>query len=133
MVSVTPRPYLTPGKDPLPIVQETGWSPRPVWKCGKSRPKGIRSPDRPARSESLYRLSYRAHNGKIIKVNIHSHLHNMKAYGGMEVYHHSLLIAKQEEEEWTASHKGGGCNAGNPSSGNLKDLEPALFCVRSKG
>jgi hypothetical protein len=28
-------------------------------KCGKSRPPtGIRSPDRPARSESLYRLSY---------------------------------------------------------------------------
>ena len=26
--------------------------------CGKSRPSGIRSPDRPARSESLYRLSY---------------------------------------------------------------------------
>ena len=27
--------------------------------CGKSRPPtGIRSPDRPARSESLYRLSY---------------------------------------------------------------------------
>ena len=28
--------------------------------CGKSRPPtGIRSPDRPARSESLYRLRYR--------------------------------------------------------------------------
>ena len=28
-------------------------------ECGKSRhPTGIRSPDRPARSESLYRLSY---------------------------------------------------------------------------
>ena len=29
--------------------------------CGKSRPTGIRSPDRPARRLSLYRLSYRAH------------------------------------------------------------------------
>jgi hypothetical protein len=27
-----------------------------------SRLAGIRSPDRPARSQSLYRLSYRAHN-----------------------------------------------------------------------
>ena len=27
-------------------------------RCGKSRPTGIRSPDRPARSESLQRLSY---------------------------------------------------------------------------
>jgi hypothetical protein len=32
----------------------------------------------------------------------------MKAYGGMEVYNNSLLLAKQEEEGWTASHKGGG-------------------------
>ena len=31
----------------------------------------------------------------------------MKAYGGMEVYHQSL-IAKQGEEDWTASHTGGG-------------------------
>jgi hypothetical protein len=30
-------------------------------RCGKSRPTGIRSPDRPARSQSLYRLSYPAH------------------------------------------------------------------------
>ena len=29
-------------------------------RCGKSRPTGIRSPDLPARSESLYRLSYPA-------------------------------------------------------------------------
>ena len=28
--------------------------------CGKSRPTGIRSPDRPARRQSLYRLRYPA-------------------------------------------------------------------------
>ena len=50
-----------PGKDPVPIVQEAGWAPGPVWTCGKSRPTAIRSPDRPARSQSLYRLSYPAH------------------------------------------------------------------------
>ena len=34
-------------------------SPKAVLnRCGKSRPTGIRSPDRPARSELLYRLSY---------------------------------------------------------------------------
>ena len=49
----------TPGKDPLPIVQEAGWAPGPVWTgAGNLAPTGIRSPDRPARSESLYRLSY---------------------------------------------------------------------------
>ena len=56
-VSSTSRPYFTPGKDPIPIVQEAGWAPGPVWTGRKSRPTGIRSPDRPARSQSLYRLS----------------------------------------------------------------------------
>ena len=32
--------------------------------CGKSRPTGIRSPDRPARRQSLYRLLYPAHWSK---------------------------------------------------------------------
>ena len=50
-----------PGKDPLPIVREAGWAPGPVWMGGKSRPTGIWSLDRPARSQLLYRLSYRAH------------------------------------------------------------------------
>jgi hypothetical protein len=49
----------TIGKDPVPIVQEAGWAPGPVWTCAKIlAPTGIRSPDRPARSQSLYRLSY---------------------------------------------------------------------------
>jgi hypothetical protein len=30
-VSVTPRPLFTPGKDPVPIVQEARWAPWPVW------------------------------------------------------------------------------------------------------
>ena len=30
-VSVTPWPLFTPGKDPVPIVQEAGWTPGPVW------------------------------------------------------------------------------------------------------
>ena len=61
VVSSTPRPYFTSGKDPVPIPQEAGWAPGPVWMGGKSRPTGIRSPDRPTRSRSLYRLSYPAH------------------------------------------------------------------------
>ena len=31
MVSSTPRLHFTPGKDPVPIVQEAGWDPGPVW------------------------------------------------------------------------------------------------------
>jgi len=62
-LSVTPRPLFTTGKDPVPIVQEVGWAQGPVWIGAEkiSPSTGIRSPDRPARSQSLYRLSYRAH------------------------------------------------------------------------
>jgi hypothetical protein len=61
-VSVTPRPLSTHGKDPVPIVQEAGWAPAPVWTGVENLAyTGIRSPDHPARSQSLYRLSYPAH------------------------------------------------------------------------
>ena len=51
----------TSGKDPVPIVQEAGWAPGPVWTGGKSRPHRDSIPDLPARSQSLNRLSYPAH------------------------------------------------------------------------
>ena len=56
----TPRPgRFTPGKVPVPIVQESGLSPGPLWTGAENLAlTGIRSPNRPARSESLYRLSY---------------------------------------------------------------------------
>jgi len=61
-VSFTPRPLFTPGKEPVPIVQKAGWATGPVWTVAENlTPTGIRSPDRPARSQSLYRLSYPAH------------------------------------------------------------------------
>ena len=31
VVSVTHRPLFTPEKDPVPILQEAGWAPVPVW------------------------------------------------------------------------------------------------------
>jgi len=62
-VSVTPRSLFTPGKDPVPIVQEAGWAPGSVWTGAENLVHtGTRSPDRPARSQSLYRLRYPAHN-----------------------------------------------------------------------
>ena len=41
---------LYPRKDPVPILQEAGWAPGPVWTVGKSRPNRDLIPDRPARS-----------------------------------------------------------------------------------
>ena len=61
-ISVTPRPLFTPGKDPVPIVQEAGWAPGPVWTGVENvAHAGIRFPDRPGRSQSLHRLRYPAH------------------------------------------------------------------------
>ena len=49
----------THGKDPVPIVQEAGWTSAPVWiGAEKLAFTGFRSPDLPARNESLYRLSH---------------------------------------------------------------------------
>ena len=62
-----PRPHLTPRKDPVPILQEAGWASGPVWTGAENlAPTGIRSPDRPARRQSLYRLRYPAHRSYVI-------------------------------------------------------------------
>ena len=49
-----PGSTLSPGKEPVPILQEAGWAPGPFWTGGKSRPYWDSIPDRPARSQSLY-------------------------------------------------------------------------------
>jgi len=67
VVSSTPRPHFTPGKYPVPILQEAGWYPGPVWTGGISRPHRDSIPGRPPLSQSLYRLSYPAHT--------HTHTH----------------------------------------------------------
>jgi hypothetical protein len=60
-VNFTSRPLFTPGKDPVLIVQEAEWAPGLVWTGVENLAStGIRSPDFPARSQSLYRLSYPA-------------------------------------------------------------------------
>jgi hypothetical protein len=69
-VSVTPRPLFTPGKNPVPIVQEAGWARGPVWTGAENfASTWTRSPERPAGSKSLYRLRYPAHNGMYHSVN----------------------------------------------------------------
>jgi len=64
-VSVTPQPLFTPGKDPVPILQEAGWDLGPVWTGAENlAPTEFRLPDLPARSQSLYRLRYPAQDLK---------------------------------------------------------------------
>jgi hypothetical protein len=63
VVNATPRP-LYPRERPVTHCIGGWMGPRAGMDgCGKSRPTGIRFPDRPARSESLYRLSYQKCRG----------------------------------------------------------------------
>jgi hypothetical protein len=59
VVNATPRPLYPWERDPIPIVQEARLDPGPVWTDAENlAPTGIRCPDRPSRSESLYRLRH---------------------------------------------------------------------------
>jgi hypothetical protein len=62
------RPFSTTGKDPVPILQEAGWATGPVWTGAENlAPTGIRSPDRPARNQSIERLIYPSHANILLK------------------------------------------------------------------
>jgi hypothetical protein len=60
VVNVKPRPLYPPGKTRYPLYRRLGWPRGRSGRVRKVSPPhtGIRSPDRQARSESLYRLSY---------------------------------------------------------------------------
>ena len=59
VVNGRPRQVYPREGDPISIVQEAGWAPGQVWTGAENLAStGIRSPDSPSRSESLYRLSY---------------------------------------------------------------------------
>jgi hypothetical protein len=59
MVNTMLQPLYLWTKDSVPITQGTGLTPGPVWMGAENLAStGARSPDCPARSWSLYRLSY---------------------------------------------------------------------------
>jgi hypothetical protein len=65
VVNSTPKPHFSPGKDPLPIVQEVGWAPGPVWTAANLAPPGFDPRTVQPVAQSLYRLSYLAHTKEI--------------------------------------------------------------------
>jgi hypothetical protein len=70
---------------------------------GKSRSTGIRSPDRPARSDALYRLSYPGPpniNDVYVKVKVKLSLSTPCRYTGAV---DSFLISALDEDVWSAS------------------------------
>ena len=86
MVNAAPRPLYARERDPVPFVQEAGWAPGPVWTVAEI---GIRSPDRQARSESLYRLSYPGPHCTYTDVIYFYHISCMKS-GVRKVTQYSL-------------------------------------------
>jgi len=62
-------------------------------RCGKSRLTGIRSPDRPARRQSLYRLRYPAHIQSLFLANIVMQEEFMSMSGRLSV------LSKRTEED----------------------------------
>jgi hypothetical protein len=54
----------------IPLVQEAGWVQGPIWRGAENlSPTGIRFPDRPVRSQSLYQLRYPAQANIYIILN----------------------------------------------------------------
>ena len=54
VVNAKPRMLYPRERHLVPIVQEVGWAPKAVWKGAENvAVPGVRSPDRPARSESI--------------------------------------------------------------------------------
>jgi hypothetical protein len=62
VVSSTPPPLYPPGKTRYSLYRRQGGPQGRSGRAENLAPTGIRSSDRPARSQSLYRLSYLAHH-----------------------------------------------------------------------
>jgi hypothetical protein len=58
VVNVRARPLYPRERDPLRILQKSGWAPGPMWMAENLAHNGTRSPDLAARSQALYRLSH---------------------------------------------------------------------------
>ena len=78
-------------RDPAPIVQEAGWARGVVWMDAVNLVStGIRSPDRPARSQSLNRLRYRS-------PLFGGHRQNLQRVSEMD---HSTVVSGELQNAW---------------------------------
>jgi hypothetical protein len=78
VVRSTPQPHFTPGKDPVPIVQEAGWAPGPVWMGAENlTPPGFNPRTVQPIAQSLYQLSYPAH---LIIITSPKWMHQLKHF-----------------------------------------------------
>ena len=95
-------------RDPVSILQRAGWAPGPVRTVSEDLAfTGIQSPDRPARSEPLYRPSYPIPlntPSDIKKNNVPAH--TVKAYRGSRGIVPFTLSLNTVGREWSASRSG---------------------------
>jgi hypothetical protein len=67
VVNSNPRLVYHRERGPVPTVHEDGWAPGPVQVDAENiAPTGIRSPERPAGIESLYRLRFPGQRAMVI-------------------------------------------------------------------
>jgi hypothetical protein len=89
---------LPPGKTRYPLYRRVGGTQSQSGQVRKiSPPTGIRSPDCPARSRSLYRMSYRAHLFLVYFVNFINNLYMFQTFqcsswGGTTVFMWHLVL-----------------------------------------
>jgi hypothetical protein len=70
-VIAMPCPLYLKEREPVPILQEAGWDPGPLWMGAENIALTvIRSPDCPSRRGSLYRLRYSGPLTALILYNV---------------------------------------------------------------
>ena len=126
-----------------------GWAPGPAWTGGKSRPLRDSIPDRPSRSQSLYRLSYRAHHQEIfLDLKCLSHLflsfkllpsRNVQALTkslslpGRSLSDSSTAVSEAGNTTKPAAKKRAPvASCGMPASNHLEAFETSSPCVREE-
>jgi hypothetical protein len=106
-----PPPPPLPGKEPLvPIGQEVGWAPESAWTLWR-REKTLHCREsnqgRPARSPSVYRLSYHLFNtstnivlySAVVTFTNFSCIHNADL--SLEIYTHARTLAHSQSQTYT--------------------------------
>jgi hypothetical protein len=92
---------LPPGKTRYPLYRKLGGPQKPVWTCAENlAPTGVRSPDRPARSQSLYRLKYPGSAGSLRSSFFRDAVRPL--VGGLLPNFRSKIQAVQKECWWTS-------------------------------
>jgi hypothetical protein len=71
MFNVTPRPLYSREREPITIVQEAGWVSGSLWIGTENLATiGVLTLDRPAHSESMYRLRHSARLKKTERITV---------------------------------------------------------------